>query len=518
MKRRVMNTAALPGPGSVCVRLANSGSPGSVCVRLANSGSPGSVCEKLANSGSPGSVCEKLANSGSPGSVCEKLATCNSGSPGSVCVRLANSGSPGSVCEKLATCNSGSPGSVCEKLATCNSGSPGSVCVRLANSGSPGSVCVRLANSGSPGSVCEKLATCNSGSPGSVCVRLANSGSPGSVCVRLANSGSPGSVCVRLANSGSPGSVCVRLANSGGPGSVCVRLANSGGPGSVCERLPAPLRTQLAQVTSAWVEDVSARGPVGCGHRQRTRPAPDLVSRRCYGGPVSNLAATADAPLPPHALPIIGERCSVSSSSPEREPGAGRKSRKQRLLGYFKKKAKPRWPFLAEKTSQKSQGTSTKLKRDPRLTCSQPDIAHQGYDSPLRRPSLAPAAANGRVRGPTRPDSGQNGQDCAYAEVLPKEDATTSREQQDGATGYSPSHEGSTSGYNHRQQHTAPGLLLQSTGLPSSTVGSRTVNQRTHMEALLALGFLREAAWYPGYAVPETGRLRLKVALLSLSN
>ncbi|XP_078668292.1 multiple C2 and transmembrane domain-containing protein 1-like isoform X7 [Branchiostoma floridae x Branchiostoma belcheri] len=150
----------------------------------------------------------------------------------------------------------------------------------------------------------------------------------------------------------------------------------------------------------------------------------------------------------------LGERCSVSSSSPEREPGAGRKSRKQRLLGYFKKKAKPRWPFLAEKTSQKSQGTSTKLKRDPRLTCSQPDIAHQGYDSPLRRPSLAPAAANGRVRGPTRPDSGQNGQDCAFAEVLPKEDATTSREQQDGATGYSPSHEGSTSGYNHRQQHT----------------------------------------------------------------
>ncbi|XP_019615884.1 PREDICTED: uncharacterized protein LOC109463491 [Branchiostoma belcheri] len=148
----------------------------------------------------------------------------------------------------------------------------------------------------------------------------------------------------------------------------------------------------------------------------------------------------------------LGERCSVSSSSPEREPGAGRKSRKQRLLGYFKKKAKPRWPFLAEK--QKSQGTSTKLKRDPRLTCSQPDIAHQGYDSPLRRPSLAPAAANGRVRGPTRPDSGQNGQDCAFAEVLPKEDATTSREQQDGATGYSPSHEGSTSGYNHRQQHT----------------------------------------------------------------
>eukprot|EP00058_Branchiostoma_floridae_P016506 XP_002601994.1 hypothetical protein BRAFLDRAFT_123196 [Branchiostoma floridae] len=86
----------------------------------------------------------------------------------------------------------------------------------------------------------------------------------------------------------------------------------------------------------------------------------------------------------------VGERCSVSSSSPEREPGAGRKSRKQRLLGYFKKKAKPRWPFLAEKSS-KSQGT-TKLKRDPRLTCSQPDIAHQGYgaDSPLVQAEVHP--------------------------------------------------------------------------------------------------------------------------------
>ncbi|XP_035665994.1 uncharacterized protein LOC118409234 [Branchiostoma floridae] len=127
-----------------------------------------------------------------------------------------------------------------------------------------------------------------------------------------------------------------------------------------------------------------------------------------------------------------GERCSVSSSSPEREPGAGRKSRKQRLLGYFKKKAKPRWPFLAEKSS-KSQGT-TKLKRDPRLTCSQPDIAHQGYgaDSPVRRPSLAPQAANGRVRGPAKTAAEPNGQTperngaefAAYAEGLPKEAGT----------------------------------------------------------------------------------------------
>ncbi|XP_078572921.1 multiple C2 and transmembrane domain-containing protein 1-like isoform X5 [Branchiostoma floridae x Branchiostoma japonicum] len=161
----------------------------------------------------------------------------------------------------------------------------------------------------------------------------------------------------------------------------------------------------------------------------------------------------------------VGERCSVSSSSPEREPGAGRKSRKQRLLGYFKKKAKPRWPFLAEKSS-KSQGT-TKLKRDPRLTCSQPDIAHQGYgaDSPVRRPSLAPQAANGRVRGPAKTAAepngqtpGQNGQDCAaYAEVLPKEAGTS--QDPDGATGYSPSHAAvSTSGYNARQENTTDSI------------------------------------------------------------
>ncbi|CAH1255467.1 Hypp1538 [Branchiostoma lanceolatum] len=157
----------------------------------------------------------------------------------------------------------------------------------------------------------------------------------------------------------------------------------------------------------------------------------------------------------------VGERCSVSSSSPEREPGAGRKSRRQRLLGYFKKKAKPRWPFLAEKSS-KSQGS--KLKRDPRLTCSQPDIAHQGYgaDSPLRRPSLAPGAANGRVRGPAKTAgqngqaaAAQNGQDCAYAEVLPKEEGTA--QEQDGATGFSPSHAaGSTSGYNTSQHNMTP--------------------------------------------------------------